>query len=108
MPQSDKPFVIEEGQSCDNVTQVSHTNYSGDVKTNHKKGNSDAMGQSCDNVTQMSHKCHTVVPQVSQECHTDIDKDIDIEKKKETYVSKEKELPSEPEETDHLDVALLC
>lgn len=64
MPQSDKPFVIEEGQSCDNVTQ-------------------------------MSHKCHTVVPQVSQECHTDIDKDIDIdiEKKKETYVSKEKEFP---------------
>lgn len=93
LPQSDKPFVIEEGQSCDNVTQVSHTNYSGDVKTNHKKGNSDAMGESCDNVTQMSHKCHTVVPQVSQECHTDIDKDIDIEKKKETYVSKEKEFP---------------
>ena len=62
LPQSDKPFVIEEGQSCDNVTQ-------------------------------MSHKCHTVVPQVSQECHTDIDKDIDIEKKKETYVSKEKEFP---------------
>ena len=24
LPQSDKPFVIEEGQSCDNVPQVSH------------------------------------------------------------------------------------
>lgn len=96
--------IPENVGKCDNVTPTSQVCAEIAPQYDIFEENTEI---SCDNVTPMSQKCHWEktkcdnVTHVSRSCHTDID--IEIEKKKETYVSKEKEFPGKRFEQNVID-----